>query len=108
VKYVRRFKPSFRLASDPDESLYRAYGSEASWMAELRMLARVPTVANALASFPNNPLATAGTFNRLPSEFLIRSGRVQEVFYGRNLDDGIDIDVMLAKVSRGSWLPQLA
>ena len=102
AKYVQRFNPTFRLASDPDEALFRAYGAEASWMAELRMLGRVPTVAKALSKFPNNPLATAGTFNRLPSEYLIHDGVVLDAFYGRALDDGPDIDGMLSKVPQAA------
>ncbi len=102
AKYVRRFNPSFRLVSDPAESLFRAFGAEASWMAELRMLPRVPTVVTALTQFPNNPLAWDGTFNRLPSEYLIRDGVVQEAFYGRGLDDGPDIDAVLARVAEAA------
>ncbi len=102
AKYVQRFNPSFRLASDPEESVFRAFGAEASWMAEVRMLGRVPTVMKALTKFPNNPLVTSGTFNRLPSEYLIRDGVVLDAFYGRALDDGPDIDMMLAKVAQAA------
>lgn len=94
-KYVSRYKPSFRLVSDPEESLYALFHAETSWKGELRTALNLPKVARALFRHPNSPLAADGPVHRMPSEFLIANKTIQLAFYGRALDDGVDLDTLL-------------
>ena len=96
-QYVMRFNPPFCVAADPQGLVFAKFGSETSWLGELRSAVDLVKVARALVHAPNNPLAIDGPVHRMPSEFLIDpAGQITEVHYGTTLDDGFPIDDVLA------------
>ena len=90
-EYVRKQNPPFPLVSDPEETLYKIYGLEASLGAFLspKNLAYAAEAAKAglLAMAPE------GTMTRIPADFLIGpDGVIKDVFYGEIIADHIPID----------------
>jgi peroxiredoxin len=95
-RYVEKYEPPFRVAADPEQAIFRAFGSETSWAGELKSAANVPRVFKALARARMNPLAVDDAPNRMPSEYLIDpDGTIARIHYGGELDDGFPFNEVL-------------
>jgi peroxiredoxin len=99
-QFVRKYAPPYRVAADPEQKVFAAFGSETSWEGELRSAINIPQVFRSLARMKMNPMAIDDKVHRMPSEYLIDpDGRIAHVHYGQELDDGFPLDEVLAWAS---------
>ncbi len=100
LEYVGRREAGFPLLSDPDERTYAAYGLGRSWLGMA-----TPSVASRMLEAGREGFLGApdpdGTLTRLPGDFLLdESGRLEDVFYARDISDHIPferVDAFLAR-----------
>ncbi|MCA9713199.1 MAG: redoxin domain-containing protein [Myxococcales bacterium] len=91
-QFARKYAPPFRVAADPRQTIFQLFGSETSWLGNLRTLVRVPRVISAVATTRMNPLDSDDVPHRMPSEFLVTpAGMIDEAFYAEMMDDGLAI-----------------
>lgn len=91
-RFVDKYQPKFHVAADPEKTIFHQFGSETSWVGELKTVANVPKVFRAIASTKMNPFAVDDAPHRMPSEYLIsEDGTLHEAYYGGELDDGFKI-----------------
>lgn len=95
-QFAKKYAPRFRLAADPEQTVFEQFGSETSWGGELRSAINVPKVLAALVKTKMNPMAIDDKVHRMPSEYLVEpDGRLGKVHYGESLDDGFSIEEVL-------------
>jgi peroxiredoxin len=94
-KYITRFKPHFDIVCDKERKSYEVFGAESHIAGDLRTAVNIPHVVKTVVQYPNNPLAFDSPFFGLPAEFLLNSGRIENVHYGKTLDDGFSIETVL-------------
>ena len=80
--------PKFPMISDPDGSLYEAYGVEKRVAAFFHLSVAFKFVKAALAGFNQGPID--GSLTRVPAHFLIdEDGMINTAYYGKTIADHI-------------------
>ncbi|MBK7399600.1 MAG: AhpC/TSA family protein [Myxococcales bacterium] len=93
----------FDVVADPDKTLYRRFGVEASLKSVADPRAWGGFLRGALASHASSSTAGEGGHLGLPADFLIdRAGRVLACKYGTHADDQWSVDEILAHARAGA------
>lgn len=96
-QFQAKYEPPFRMAADPEQEVFRAFGSETSWAGEIKALIDIPKIYRALADTKMNPAAIDDAVHRMPSEYLINpNGEIAHVHYGAKMDDGFPAQEVLS------------
>ena len=97
-KYVGRQESPFPIISDPDHTVYRAYGVETSWPGFFKGSLRLITLTSA-ASKGFFPGKMEGKKSLVPADFLIGPELiVEKAYYGRDISDHMPIQEIMESI----------
>ena len=94
-RYVGRQGAPFPIIADPDHTVYRAYGVEASWPAFLKGSLRLMTLTSAARKgfFPGK---MEGKKALVPADFLIGPDlMVVKAYYGKDISDHMPLQEIM-------------
>jgi len=95
-QFVVNQSPVFPLFSDADQVYYKKFGVESSWLAYLRGAIKLKTLTDAFKKgfFIHHSYGDKAT---VPADFLIdETGKIVHAYYGKDISDHLDIDVVEA------------
>jgi thioredoxin-dependent peroxiredoxin len=102
-KYVGKFPLPFEVLTDPGETVTESYGLERSVLRTAASLRRPAHAVEGIRAADSwSPLDGGGSKFRIPADFLLdEQHRIRVAYYGKEADDGIPLEDVLAFAGAG-------